>query len=79
MGKAESEDKDVFGHQRERGIDADLVSDVLLPVIGLHQVSESLYAFAVLSAHGHKGSADGADFIAGYFKFEPKQVAKDPG
>jgi len=79
MGKAESEDKDVPGHQRKRGVDADLVGDVRLPASGLHQVSEPVCAFAALSAHGDKGGADGADFIAGHIKFEQEPVAKDPG
>ncbi len=50
MGEAEPEDKDVSGDQQERGADADLDGDVLLPAAGLHKIAEPIRAFAVLSA-----------------------------
>ena len=72
MGEAELEDKDIFGDERERRFNADLVGHVLLPAAGVHQIPEPVRAFPLLLASADKGGFNGAFIAAGYVKFEPK-------
>ena len=62
MDKAEPEDKKFSGNVAERGDDAGLGSDVLLPAADLHKIPDEIPFFDILSAPDSAGNADGEDF-----------------
>ena len=66
MDKAEPEDKKLSGYDEERGHDADLGGDVLLPAIGVYKVPDELQGVDILPACAGEGDVAGQIAIGGF-------------
>ena len=70
VDKAEPENKKLPGNFIERGDDAGLGGDVLLPAVGVHKIPDKISLFHILSAQVSAGNADGADFAYRFAEFK---------
>jgi hypothetical protein len=62
VDKAEPENKKLPGNFIERGDDAGLGCNVLLPAAGVHKIPDKIPLFDILSAQASAGNAYGEDF-----------------